>query len=415
MIKQDVQSAFVLDDEPQIGTFVCKVLGMIGISARQFVNPVHFFTELKLSVPELVVLDLALGQSDAVEIIRQLEVIKFKGRVLLMSGRDQATLEEIERIGRAHGLTMVPPLRKPFRAADLKNVLQAPSASPVDEASAADAPSPEQGRDLKVDLQEMLQNHWLELWYQPKIDLTSLSVCGAEALLHGRHPAHGLLLPRQLLPPAGDPLYWPLWQFVISSAIADWVLFAERGMSSRLSVNIPASVLNAPGFVTLVRKLMPKDPRFPGLIIEITEDEIIRDPEWVREVAAQLKLCNVRLSIDDFGSAYASLSSITDLLFAELKLHPQFVLNCSSNPVNRGVCQTVIDLAHRMQVTVCAAGVEGAEDLRCLMSLGCDMAQGVFFARPMPKERFVETMQARRAGAPVRRAPTGTAQVAKNA
>lgn len=419
MTEQNVRLAFVLDDEPQIGTFVCKVLGMIGVAARQFANPLQFFTELKLSEPELVVLDLALGQSDAVEIIRQLEVIKFKGRVLLMSGRDQATLEEIERIGKSHGLTMLPPLRKPFRAADIKSVLQTPVAPQVGEAEAeAGGPAfPQEGPrvDLKVDLKEVLQNRWLELWYQPKIDLKSLSVCGAEALLRGRHPAHGLLQPRQLLPPAGDPLYWPLSQFVISSAMTDWALFAERGMLSRLAVNIPASVLNAPGFVTLVRKLLPKDPRFPGLIIEITEDEIIRDPEWIKEVAAQLKLCNVRLSIDDFGSAYASLSRVTELPFIELKLDSQFVANCSSNPLKRGVCQTVIDLAHRMDATVCAEGVETAEDLRGLMGLSCDMAQGFFFARPMPKERFLETMQAPGERAATQSAPTDMAQVARNA
>jgi len=234
VVQQNVRLAFVLDDEPQIGTFVCKVLGMIGIAARQFANPVHFFTELKLSEPELVVLDLALGQSDAVEIIRQLEILKFAGRVLLMSGRDQGTLEEIERIGKSHGLTMLPSLRKPFRAADLKNVLQTAPAPQIDEAG--DPPSQQEGPqfDLKVDLKEVLQNRWLEMWYQPKIELRSLSVCGAEALLRGRHPAHGLLTPRQLLPPAGDPLYWPLSQFVISSAMRDWA-YAHDGICGRWS------------------------------------------------------------------------------------------------------------------------------------------------------------------------------------
>jgi hypothetical protein len=101
---------------------------------------------------------------------------------------------------------MLPSLRKPFRAADLKNVLQTAPAPQIDEAG--DPPSQQEGPqfDLKVDLKEVLQNRWLEMWYQPKIELKSLSVCGAEALLRGRNLAHGLLTPRQLLPPAGDPL-----------------------------------------------------------------------------------------------------------------------------------------------------------------------------------------------------------------
>jgi DNA-binding response OmpR family regulator len=99
-IEPGVRSAFVLDDEPQIGTFVCKVLGMIGITARQFADPIHFFTALKLTEPELLVLDLALGQSDAVEIIRQLEVLKFKGKVTEPAARMPARDRSDRAIGR---------------------------------------------------------------------------------------------------------------------------------------------------------------------------------------------------------------------------------------------------------------------------------------------------------------------------
>src|SRR5271163_1253595 len=110
--------AFVLDDEPQVGALICKMLTSIGIAARKFVSAPEFFAELKQANPDLVFLDLALGQTDAVEVIRQLEALKFSGRVLLMSGRDHGTLQEISRIGRAHGLRMLPTLQKPFRLAD---------------------------------------------------------------------------------------------------------------------------------------------------------------------------------------------------------------------------------------------------------------------------------------------------------
>ena len=89
---------------------VCKVLSLVGIAAQQFTDPVAFLVEIKRSQPPLVILDLALGQSDAVDVIRKLDVLKYSGMVLLISGRDEATLAEIERIGRSHGLWMAPSL-----------------------------------------------------------------------------------------------------------------------------------------------------------------------------------------------------------------------------------------------------------------------------------------------------------------
>jgi EAL domain-containing protein (putative c-di-GMP-specific phosphodiesterase class I) len=104
----------------------------------------------------------------------------------------------------------------------------------------------------------------------------------------------------------------------------------------------------------------------------------------------QLRLCNVVLSIDDFGSAYASLSRLKDLPFRELKLDRSFVSNCAGDPLKRSLCQTVVDLAHRFGATACGEGVETAEELRCLAELGFDTVQGYFFAKPMPMRQFLD-------------------------
>jgi two-component system cell cycle response regulator len=397
-------SAFVLDDEPQIAALVGKVLAACDIAPRQFTAPEPFLAELKASPPELVVLDLALGQSDAVEIIRHLEILKYKGEVLLISGRDEATLVEIAQIGERHGLAMLPPLRKPFRAADLKQRL----AVRHDDTSAGDAgagdarstvaahrPNPAASKEIKVQLVDALRNHWLEVWYQPKIDLKSLAVCGAEALVRARHPTHGVITPANLLPPAGDPAYEPLSKFVIGRAVADWAGFVDQGLRLRLAVNVPASVIHAANFISMIRSILPTDPSFPGLTIEITEDEVIRDPKWTREIASQLTLYNVGISIDDFGSAYASLSHLNDLPVIEVKIDRSFIAGCASDRIKHGRCQTVVDLAHRFGATACAEGVEAAEDLRELIKMNCDTAQGYLFAEPMPAGKLAAMLIAR--------------------
>jgi len=140
---------------------------------------------------------------------------------------------------------------------------------------------------------------------------------------------------------------------------------------------------------------MPSDPKFPGLVIEVTEDEIIRDPEWVREIATQLRLYNAWISLDDFGSAYASLSRLKDLPFSEIKLDRSFVTGCATDALKRGLCQTVVDLARRFGASACAEGVETADELRCLTKLGFDTAQGFLFAKPMPSREFLHLLATR--------------------
>ena len=387
--------AFVLDDEVRVGTVVCKALTIAGLTARQFADPLQFLTELKLSPPDLVVLDLALGKTDAIEIIRKLEVLKFKGRVLLISGRHEGALEEIERIGRSHGLAMLPSLQKPFRIVDLKSRLEA-AAAPAMPGQASRQSEPETPAAVtRIDFAEALQKNWLEVWYQAKVDLRSLRICGAEALIRARHPERGVISPVDLLPPAGDPLYRPLSIFVIRQTMMEWERFAERGFPLKLAVNVPASIINEPGFVDIVRQMIPPDAKFPGLVIEVTEDEIIRDPEWVREVATQLRLYNAWISLDDFGSAYASLSRLKDLPFTEIKLDRSFVAGCAADALKRGLCQTVVDLARRFGASCCAEGVETVDELRCLTKLGFDTAQGFLFAKPTPARAFLHLLAAR--------------------
>jgi EAL domain-containing protein (putative c-di-GMP-specific phosphodiesterase class I) len=378
----------VLDDETAVATMICKQLTMLGMEAWQFSDPTKFFTSLRVSRPKLVVLDLALGNSDAVEVIQKLDALKFTGKVLLVSGRDERTLGEIEKIGRSRGLLMLPSLQKPFRTADLNNRwLQQLEPAPTNSKSVSPARA-----NLLIDLAEAIRENWLEVWYQPKINLRSLTVSGAEALIRARHPLHGLIAPIDLLPPAGDPLYLPLSLFVLRSTMEDWQLFAKQGYPLKLAINVPASVLSAADFVDEVRRAIPRNETFPGLIVEITEDEIVADAKGIGEVMSQLKLYNTTISIDDFGTAHSSLARVKDLPFSEIKLDRSFVTGCASDPLKRGLCQTVADLAHRFDASTCAEGIETIDDLRCLAGLGFDSGQGFLFAKPMPRIDFLNSL-----------------------
>jgi EAL domain-containing protein (putative c-di-GMP-specific phosphodiesterase class I)/CheY-like chemotaxis protein len=392
------QLAYVLDDEPQVRAIVRKILASIGFLSQEFTGPVALFAEMKKTSPELIVLDLALGQSDAVEVIRYLETFRYKGGVLLISGRDYATLSEIRHIGEQRGLTMLPPVQKPFRAADIKNSLVAAAKAregrPPSKGPAAD---PSDKGEAWIDPVEALQNRWLTLWYQAKIDLKTLTVSGAEALLRVRHPERGIVSPTNFLPARNSGVYQPLTKFVVLQAMADWENFAEQGQPLKLSINVPLSTLQLPSFVELIRNARPKRPNFPGLIIEVTEGEMLLDPSGIREIATQLKLYNVAVAIDDFGGARSSLALLRDLPCVELNLDRGCVSGCATDSAKQLVCAAAIELAHGFGLTVCAKGVENVEDLRTLIDLGCHSVQGFLFAKPLDPVSFVKMLIGRSA------------------
>jgi EAL domain-containing protein (putative c-di-GMP-specific phosphodiesterase class I)/ActR/RegA family two-component response regulator len=374
--------AFIVDDEPQVLTFITNVLGPSKFIPHQFTSAKEIAGALGHWTPDIIVLDLSLGDSDAIEVIRKLSDVGYKGYVLLISGRDQRTLDEVQQIAKGRGLTTLPSLRKPFRVEELRARLDSMNLEGIQSTP---------GHYLK----EALKNNWLELWYQPKIDLRSMLMCGAEGLIRLRHPEQGMLAPGQFLPPAGDSLYRPLSDYVVQRSLADWVQFARKGMFERLAVNVPASVLEKSDFVENVRARLPQHPNFPGLIVEITEDEAIGNPDLAREIAVQLKLYDVHVSIDDFGTGFSSIARLDELPFSEIKLDRQYVHGCSSDTSKREMCKAVADLATRFKIPAVAEGVETTDDLRVLKELGYPLAQGYLFAKPMSGNDFVNVLRSR--------------------
>ena len=368
--------AYILDDEPEIRELITNIVGSVGFTARSFGHATALEMALTEAIPDVIILDLSLGDTDGIDVIRSLAASRFGGAILLVSGRhDATTIDEVRRIGKHHGLVMLPFLQKPFRIDQFKDRLRL--------VGSVVASSPGEAA-----LENALRNNQLELWYQPKIDLKSRRLCGAEALIRLRHPTRGILLPAEFLPPTGDPLHLPLADFVIRRALTDWSFFATDHITPKLAINMPISIFETPEFVGNLRKYLPRNSSFPGLIVELTEDEVISDPEFAREVAIQLKLYNIGVAVDDFGSGYATLGRVRALPFSELKIDRTKVHGCASSPELERECRNIIDLAHRLGMTAVAEGVERADDLRALTDMSCDMAQGLILAPPMEREEF---------------------------
>ena len=192
-----------------------------------------------------------------------------------------------------------------------------------------------------------LRNDWLEIWYQPKIDLKRKCLAGAEAIARICHPQEGMLWPESFLPGADEADLLALAEHALLTTLRNWTVFADAGVNLHLSLNVPASALTKLPLCQLVAEHRPRAETWPGLILEVSEDQIVRDIEHAQTVAAELKGCGVTIAIDDFGAGYSSFSSLRALPFAELKVDSQFVRDCATDANNAAICQTAIDLAHR--------------------------------------------------------------------
>ncbi len=181
--------AFVIDDEVGICKFVSMTLASLGLTAESYHNAGQAVAALDRGHPDIVFLDLALEGSDAVEVLRMLGEKRYSGLVQLMSGSSPGLLDDVRRIGARHGLNMRAPLEKPFRGEAVRQAVTSAHFDNPPETTISMAPT------IKVGLQEALDKGWLELWYQPKVDLRSKMLVGAEGLIRCRHPVHDILAP----------------------------------------------------------------------------------------------------------------------------------------------------------------------------------------------------------------------------
>ena len=251
------------------------------------------------------------------------------------------------------------------------------------------------GTRPQVDIDEALDQRWLEIWYQPKIDLRRKCLAGAEALARIHHPTLGVLLPGSFLPGIDEDRLARLTEYAMVSTLYDWTTFDEAGYNLHLAINVPVSALLRLPIPTIVHECRPQSDRWPGLVVEVKEDEIVRDIKLANEIAKQLKVSGVTVAIDDFGGGYSSFASLRELPFAELKIDHSFVKDCASEGTNGAICQTAIDLAHRFGSVAVAEGIESMADLQALQVMRCDYGQGILLAPPMPKARFIELLNTR--------------------
>lgn len=243
--------------------------------------------------------------------------------------------------------------------------------------------------EIENQLHRALDRDELVLYYQPQFQLSSGKLAGVEALLRWNHPKQGLLPPSRFIPVAEETgLIIPISLWVLQQACRQHQSWRRAGHPPvRMAVNVSATQFMRSNLSEKAAEILAEhamEPRY--LELELTEGMLMRDAEDSARQLTELRALGARISIDDFGTGYSSLSYLQRLPIDDLKIDKCFVQGIDKAPGTRALVQAIVGLAHGLNVTATAEGVETEEELAVLRALGCDRVQGFLLARPAPAD-----------------------------
>ncbi|TAF39334.1 MAG: GGDEF domain-containing protein [Alphaproteobacteria bacterium] len=242
---------------------------------------------------------------------------------------------------------------------------------------------------LTRDLKEKMNDEMFSLHYQPKIDLKTGVVTGAEALIRWQHPVYGYIPPDQFIPLAEEA--------GLIQNVSTWVLQTACKQHQHpifsnidIAVNLSAREMCNPELVSLVQHMLREHAMPPQrLIIEITETAMLADNATTLHVMHQLKDLGIKLYMDDFGIGYSSIDYLRRYPLDALKIDRSFVMHMDERRDDQKIVKLMIDIGHELDLRVVAEGLEKEDQLAMLQQMQCDAAQGYFIAKPMASQQFV--------------------------
>jgi EAL domain-containing protein (putative c-di-GMP-specific phosphodiesterase class I)/ActR/RegA family two-component response regulator len=348
------------------------------------------------SLIEVIMLDLNMPSMDGIELLRELASRQFNGGIILISGEEERTLSLAESLARARQLSVLGSMSKPVSAGSLRAMLDKWCSPKANQDISSEDPS---DNITEAQLRAAIEGKVLEPWFQPKIDIRTGQAVGVEMLV--RWPTlQGKIYPDAFIPLAESSGLVDDMTFMLLSKAVRWVHQWQRdGVDLHLAINISMESLYDLSFPEKLLEMVKGSDI--ALIIEVTESRLMKDLVAPLDNLLRLRLKKIGLSIDDFGTGGSNLAQLRDLPFTELKLDLSFIQRAIASPRDQSILQHTIELAKEFNLTTVAEGVEGKEHWDLVTSMGCDMAQGFFLARPMPGEDVVQWAKTWRLQQPV--------------
>jgi EAL domain-containing protein (putative c-di-GMP-specific phosphodiesterase class I)/DNA-binding NarL/FixJ family response regulator len=380
----------VEDDSFQRGLIIEMIqsVGVLAISdVEDGVQAMEKIRGEKTKPVDIVICDLNMPKMDGLEFLRHLGQEKHNAAIIIVSALGYKLMAAAGTIAKLYGIKVLGTIEKPVTLAQLKTLLLTfeRSENKLELTQVSKTPS--------FTLEEILQgirNKQFEPHFQPKIDLKSGQLVGAETLARWIHPKFGLIPSIAFIPQlekSGNIDDLTILMLERTAAVSR--LFQDKNLALILSVNLSLTSLSdvelADKFTKLVRSA-GIEPKF--IILEITVTAAMTEDARSLENISRLCLNGFQLSIDNYGTGFTNIQQLTRLAFSELKIDQGLVKEISSNKSSRIVVESTIDMAHKLQVKCVANGVETQKDWDALKSGGCDIAQGFFISKPLGMKDF---------------------------
>jgi len=259
----------------------------------------------------------------------------------------------------------------------------------------------------KSKLKRAFERDELLVHYQPKYNLETGEVFGAEALVRWELPERGLILPSDFIPIAEETnLIIEIGEWVLDKVCEDFRVWQRSvGSPGRVSVNLSLKQLRQLNFIKRIGSILRSYEVSPtSLELEITETTLMENPERTIKLLDQLYGLGLHLAIDDFGTGYSSLSALQQFPISTLKIDRSFVRDIVTNPDDGAIVDTIIQMGRNLNMDVVAEGVEDEAQLNFLQKLGCTYVQGLLFGEPMSADNYLELLLAQAEGTDTHRA-----------
>lgn len=344
---------------------------------RQAADGAEGLAMLRQWQPDLVMLDLEMPHVDGVQMLQGMAAEGLRVPVLVMSGKDYMLISSVAFLGRELDLPVLGGLKKPLRREDLDELLQHIPSAESDDASVPGG--------NRAELAHGLQNGQFVPFFQPKVKLDGGVLEGVEVLARWQHPERGIVGPGCFIPAMEEhDLITELTLHMLQTSLQQWLRWARFGLRLPLSINLSALSLRGKTLVPAIDAII-KAARVPARYItfEITETAVAEHLAEAVGIAAQLRLCGFGLSIDDFGTGFASMQQLTRFPFTELKIDRSLVTGVSNKPHLEAIFESIVQLAGRLQLITVAEGIESEPDQQFVAERGCVLGQGFLYAKPL--------------------------------
>ena len=383
MPKFTLHDVLIVDDslsQLQYLSELCQAMQIHEIRTAR--NGEEALLEMQKQLPSLVLLDLEMPKIDGVQVLQHMARESLVTPVVVASGKDPMLIATVELMGRELGLPVLGALQKPLKLEELTDLVQRAYSRDDDENECVDLCS-------DSDIRLALDRNEITPYYQPKVTLNGQLLKGAELL--ARWPHNDQIISPARFIPVIEACGWStdLTLHMLGQALLQWQQWARRGLRLPLSINLSALSLTGNELVAQIEHqvaLSKVPPRY--IIFEITETAVADNLAEAMGVAARLRLGGFGLSIDDFGTGFATMQQLVRFPFTELKIDQSLVKSISKKPHLENVVHSVIELSKRMNLTTVAEGIESEGDQFCLDRRGCILGQGFLYARPLPPDQF---------------------------